>query len=75
MAIKTTGRKLNEAEMNAPDLDDGQLDVEHYPLPDGSTIEDPYVRAVWEEAVAGLGEAVGEEPIPFRRQPWTLESD
>jgi hypothetical protein len=28
------GRKLSEAEMNAPDLDeDGNLDVEHYPVP------------------------------------------
>jgi hypothetical protein len=49
MAIKASGRKLTEAELNAPDLDDdGNLDVEHYLLPDASGITDPYLRDVWE---------------------------
>ena len=52
MAVKTTGRKLTEAEMNAPDLDDdGNLDVEHYELPDGDSITDPYLRKVWNDAI------------------------
>ena len=52
MAVKTTVRKLTEAEMNAPDLDDdGNLDVEHYELPSGENITDPYLRKVWDSAV------------------------
>lgn len=46
---------MTEAELNAPDLDDdGNLDVEHYPVPDGVSVEDPYLRAVWDAAVRGL---------------------
>ena len=50
MASKPLGRKLNEAELNAPDLDEGVLDVETYPVPDGSNIDDPGLRAAWDEA-------------------------
>ncbi len=44
-----------EAKLYAPDLEeqeDGsfELDVEHYPLPDGSDIEDEYLRKVWDGA-------------------------
>ena len=53
MAIKA-GRKLTEADLYAPDLDDGFLNVEHYPLPGGDGIEDQYLRTVWEAAVKML---------------------
>jgi hypothetical protein len=50
VAIRPTKRKLTEAELNAPDLDDdGNLDVEHYPLPDSSGIKDPALAAAWDE--------------------------
>lgn len=43
------GVKLSEAEMNAPDLDDdGEFDVEHYPLP---ACDDPKLKAAWDEAM------------------------
>jgi hypothetical protein len=55
MATKATGRKLSEAELNASDLDDdGNLDVETFPVPDGSAIEDPYLKNVWQRAVKDL---------------------
>ncbi len=61
MAIKTGGRKLSEAELNAPDLDDdGNPDVETFPVPGGAGIDDDYLRAVWDEAVAGLDGETGE---------------
>lgn len=63
MATKTVHRELSEAELNAPDLDDeGNLDVEHYPIPDGSTIRNPELRAAWDGAMKILnGEADAEE--------------
>jgi len=43
---------MSEAELNAPDLDDeGNIDVEHYPVPGGDDIADPYLREVWAESV------------------------
>jgi hypothetical protein len=54
MATKTT-RKLTEAELNAPDLDDeGELDVEHYPLPSAKGIKSKQLAAAWEEALSLL---------------------
>ena len=50
MAVKIAERKLSEAELYAPDLDEGEVDVEHYPLPDAGEIEDPYLAEVWEAA-------------------------
>lgn len=44
MASETT-----EAELNAPDLDEGQIDVERFTLPDESSITDPYLANVWAE--------------------------
>ena len=32
--------------------DDGHLDVEHYPIPDGSGITDEYLRRVWDDAIS-----------------------
>ena len=62
MAIKATKRQLSEAELNAPDLDDdGELDPEHYPLPAGDTVEDPYLAEVWAAAVKELEEMTPEE--------------
>ena len=63
MAVKVDKRKLTEAELNAPDLDeDGNIDVERYPVPAGADITDPYLREVWQEAV-GLLEAEQPEPV------------
>lgn len=57
MAVKATKRQLSEAELYAPDLDDdGELDPEHYPLPAGDEIEDPYLAEVWEKALKELEE-------------------
>jgi hypothetical protein len=57
MATKPAGkRRLSEADLNNPDLDDdGNLDVEHYPLPDASDIDDQYLAEVWDEAVNSYG--------------------
>lgn len=38
--------ELTEAQLNAPDLDEGEVDVENYLVPDGSHVEDPYLREV-----------------------------
>jgi len=66
MATKAGERKLSEAELNAPDLDDdGNLDVEHYPIPDGSGIKDEYLRSIWDEAVKGLNQ---DQEKPVREQ-------
>lgn len=59
MAVRTSSRRLTEAELNAPDLDDdGDFDVEHYPLlaADVSAIDDPYLAEVWDAAVKLLEE-------------------
>jgi hypothetical protein len=57
-----------EADLNAPDLDeDGNLDVEHYPVPDGRAIRDPYLRGVWDDAVQSLD--VGVDPTTSRILP------
>lgn len=60
MAIKALGRKLTDAELNAPDLDEGERDVETYLVPDGANITDPYLRAVWQEAA----DAVNGKTLP-----------
>jgi hypothetical protein len=52
MATKTTGRRLTEAELNAPDLDDeGNFDVEYFPVPSSEGIEDPELKEAWKEAM------------------------
>lgn len=57
MAVRTTERKLTEAEINSPDLDeDGELDVERYALPAGDEIEDPYLAETWDAALKLLDE-------------------
>lgn len=61
MAIKSDSRKLSEAELYAPDLDEGEVDVEHYPLPDAGEIEDPYLAEVWEAAVQLLDQNSDED--------------
>lgn len=70
MAIQTDGPKLSEAERNAPDLDDdGNLDVEHYLVPDGDHIKDDYLRSVWEEVSRQLnGQEELDGPAPERNQ-------
>lgn len=40
-------RELTEAQLYAPDLDEGELDVEHYRLPDVDPTADKYVQSVW----------------------------
>ena len=55
MAINHKLRKLSEAELNDPDLDDnGEVNVESYPLPSDDEIEDPYLAEVWQAAVESL---------------------
>lgn len=67
MATKT-GKKLTEEELNSPDLDDdGEVDVEIYPVPDAQAagIDDPYLREVWDEAVRLLDD---DEDENFERE-------
>lgn len=66
MAIKALGRKLSDAELNAPDLDEGEHDVETYLVPDGMDIEDSYLRAVWQEVAAAMN---GEVHLPEAAPP------
>lgn len=47
---KAIARELTEAELYAPDLDEGELDVEHFPVPEVADVDDPYLREVWAEA-------------------------
>jgi len=72
MAIKTGERQLTEAEIYAPDLDEGVVDVETYPIPDGSEIADPYLQRIWANAKAMIesGE-VSEEPEEPTNTPGT----
>jgi hypothetical protein len=66
MAIKTGERQLTEAEIYASDLDEGIVDVETYPIPDGSEIADPYLRRIWAGAKAmieGGEEAATEDGV------------
>ena len=70
MAIKTGERELTEAEIYAPDLDEGVVDVETYLIPDGSEIADPYLQRIWAGAKAMI-EADGavKEPIEDKEEP------
>ena len=77
MAVKAdgSGRRLSEAELNAPDLDDdGELDVETYLLPSVDGIEDPYLADVWE---AALGEMDNEdtEELPVSKELVELDEE
>lgn len=64
MAIKSGSRRLSEAELNAPDLDDdGNFDVETYSLPQAS-FDDPYLSQVWEDARRLLEEQGEGQEIP-----------
>ena len=56
MATTDIGRELTEEELYSPDIDEGELDVESYPVPSGDGIEDPYLREVWNEAVRSIEE-------------------
>lgn len=70
MAVRETSRKLSEVEIYAPDLDeDGEFDVESYPLPAGDGIEDPYLAEVWDTAVA----LIGNEPVDEDEDDWNDE--
>jgi hypothetical protein len=64
MATKTIHRRLSDAELNAPDLDDeGNLDVEYFPIPSGSGIENPELKAAWDEAIRILSEQRSGDPV------------
>ena len=68
MAINTKLRKLSEAELNNPDLgDDGELDVESYPILSSDEIEDPYLAEVLDAARELLERGVDELPDEGRR--------
>ncbi|MDE2099675.1 MAG: phage portal protein [Patescibacteria group bacterium] len=48
-------KSVTEAQLNALDLDeDGALDVEHYPLPNASDVDDEYLADVWNRAIESL---------------------
>ena len=53
----------DEAAIETPDIDDGEIDVERYDLPDASEITDPYLRDLWTAVFKKFqgGEYVGEE--------------
>jgi hypothetical protein len=35
--------------LNAPDLNEGEVEVERFELSDSSGIDDPYLREVWDK--------------------------
>ena len=61
MATKAASKEeseLDQAHLASPDVDDdGSFNVEHYPVPDGSDIDDPALRAAWHEALKQLDNA------------------
>jgi len=63
MAVRKDAPKLSEEELYAPDLNEGDLEVEHYLVPDSDDIQDPQVKAAWDEALLLLesGELDSEE--------------
>jgi len=62
MAINSRLPQLDEARLNAPDLDEeGQVDVESYPLPSGDEIEDPYLAEILDEARQVLSSGLEDE--------------
>ena len=42
---------MTEADLYSPDLDEGELDVEHYRLPSVDDVTDPYMKQVWREVL------------------------
>lgn len=78
MAINTQLPKLTEAELNNPDLDDdGELDVERYPLPSGDEIKDRYLAKVWNEAIGLVENSEGshssldrKKELPVAKASW-----
>lgn len=53
-----------EAILNAPDLNEGEMDVEHYTLPSSDGITDPYLKKVVEIARQDFDAIASEEPEP-----------
>lgn len=50
---RLTAAERAEAKLNDPDLDDdGNLDVETFPIPGSEGIDDPYLAEVWDLAIA-----------------------
>lgn len=47
-APEVTDDGADNAVLNAPDLNEGVLDVERYELPGAEGIDDPHLREVWE---------------------------
>lgn len=46
------GDDLTAAKFLSEDVDDGEINVEYYLLPNADGIDDPYLKAVWEAAIA-----------------------
>ena len=61
MAIRTDGRELTEEELYSPDLDEGDLDVETFRLPNPDSIDDPYLAELVAEAQSILDEGSDDE--------------
>lgn len=60
MATRPSIRPLDEPTLYAPDLDEGELDVEHYPIPSGEDIADQYLSRVWKMAQQTLDAQSGD---------------
>ena len=48
-AVEVIDDGADDPTLNAPDLDEGEVDVERCELPGSSGIEDSYLRKVWDE--------------------------
>lgn len=58
MAINPDLPKLSEAELNSPDIDqDGETDVQYYPVPEKIDSGDAYVDKVWSAAAKEINNA------------------
>jgi hypothetical protein len=48
-AVEVIDDGADDPTLNAPDLNEGDVDVERFELPDSSGIDDSYLREVWDE--------------------------
>jgi len=48
-AVEVIYDGADDPTLNASDLNEGEVDVERFELPDSSGIDDPHLRAVWDE--------------------------
>ena len=67
MAEETPGG-VSEADLYNPDLNEGDLDVERYTLPDAGEIADPYLSSVWAAVQAQFADGTFQESFSPKRE-------